>query len=90
MFVKEYRGQIHNGYNVKVKWSSNTLEITISTNDRIVLLYDFQFESESFTHNVLYYWSSHEMIELRSTRFEYANDLKNLLMGDLTERSKAQ
>lgn len=88
MFVKEYRGQIHNGYNVKLKWSHNTLEITISTNDRIVLLYDFQFESESFTHSVLYYWNSHEMIELQTKRFEYANDLKNMLIGDLNGCNK--
>lgn len=90
MFVREYCGKTHNGYNFKVKWPPNTLEIIISTNDRIVLLYDFQFESETFTHSVLYYWSSYEMIEIQSKRFEYANDLKKMLLGDLNKRSKAQ
>jgi hypothetical protein len=89
MVVGEYHGQIHNGYNVKNKWSSNILKITITTNDRIVLLYDFQFESESFTHSVLHYWNSHVMIELQTKRFEYANDLKNMLIDLLKKRMKA-
>lgn len=82
-FVEEYRGHLHNGYNVKVKWSSDALEITIITNDIIALLYKFQFESELFTRSILLYRSSYNMIKLRVTRFDYADDLKSLLMSDL-------
>lgn len=85
----DYSVKLHNGYNMRVKWS-NTLEITITTNDRIVLFYDFQFERELFTHTVLHHRSSEELVELRRNRFKYANDLKNLLMGDLIEHNKTQ
>lgn len=82
----EYHGETPNGHNVKIQWEYDTVVITI---DNLIIskTYLFRFESDNYWRGASFSVVN-PIVQPQVKIFNYANDVKNILMNDLRELNK--